>query len=203
MDVATHGSTRTRKQASVRKGEIISAAIKIIGEKGYPGLTIQVVAARCGITHSGVMHHFASKNDILIEVLRESERRDEDALRSLRETAFAPLLDQTTARDLILSSMHAIVERNAGQPEILQLFTVLRAEAMNADHPAHTYFQNRMHAVLAVFSELFQQIADDAMSMARLFLALMHGLEAQWVSEGMAFDLLLEWDRAAERLLPP
>jgi AcrR family transcriptional regulator len=193
---------RTRKNASVRRQEIVDAAIEIIGARGYGGLTIQGLADHCAMTNAGVMHHFASKQDILLAVLDEREHRDEAALAALHPAGF-PGSDHPEAHcRAVASLLRAMVGRNAGQPEIVRLFVALRCEAVVPEHPAHAHFRAREGAILAALQDLVQPLVDEPLSLARQVVALMQGLEEQWVTANFDFDLEREWDRAAARFLP-
>lgn len=48
---------------------LISAAIKVIGEKGVPGLTLAEVATRAGFTKTLVSHHFGSRDELVLRIL--------------------------------------------------------------------------------------------------------------------------------------
>lgn len=59
-----------------RRLAILDEAIQIIGEQGYRGSSINDLAKRCGLTTAGLLHHFGSKDGLLIALLEERDRRD-------------------------------------------------------------------------------------------------------------------------------
>jgi hypothetical protein len=93
----------------------------------------------------------------------------------------------------------ALVERNAGQPEIVRLFAVLEAESLAPSHPAHGYFAARQQRTLAHLTELAH---GDAV-LARQVAALMDGLQIQWLRAPETTDLIAEWKAAADLLFRP
>jgi len=48
--------------------EIITAAVKLFNEKGYPSTSIRDIAALVGLTQGTIYHYFKTKEDILLEI---------------------------------------------------------------------------------------------------------------------------------------
>jgi len=61
------GVHREKNPAAVKEA-IISEACRFISEYGMPALTLQAVADRAGVTKSGLLHHFKSKDALLTEL---------------------------------------------------------------------------------------------------------------------------------------
>ena len=74
--------TRTRNDPEVRREQILDEAIRIIGQRGYYGFTVQELAQRCGLTNGGLLYHFGSKEQLLIAVLEERNRRNAEIVTS-------------------------------------------------------------------------------------------------------------------------
>jgi hypothetical protein len=100
----------------------------------------------------------------------------------------------------IVDLLHAIVARNATQPEMVRLYAILQSEALDKTHPAYDYFLAREAATLGAITRLVAPHVEDARSTARQLLALMMGLEQQWLRADRAFDLAAEWDSAVRLL---
>ncbi|MFJ4923611.1 TetR/AcrR family transcriptional regulator C-terminal domain-containing protein [Streptomyces sp. NPDC088725] len=47
------------------RGDVVSAALQVLDEKGLPGLTMRAVAERLGVQHNTVRWHAASKSRLL------------------------------------------------------------------------------------------------------------------------------------------
>src|SRR5689334_7131697 len=178
---------RSRLPAQERRRLIIEAATALVAERGFWGLSMQDVADGCGLTVPGLLHHVGSKDGLLVAVL---DHRDEQDLRSVHEQAPASLRETCAA----------LVERNAAQPEIVRLFAVLEAESLTPDHPAHAYFSERQRRTVEMLSDLAAGESADPGALARQVVALMDGLQLQWLRYPESVDLVAEWELAAARL---
>ncbi|HSI19305.1 MAG TPA: helix-turn-helix domain-containing protein [Sphingomonas sp.] len=185
-----------------RRAAILEQATAIVGEHGYNGFGIQELAQRCGLTKAGLLHHFPSKEQLLIAVLRERDRQDEIAVAAFPGVVEPGHGGDPAALSTILTSLRAIVSRNATRPEFVRLYAMLRAEALHPDHPAHAWFCNREAATLEMFTQMVARHVDRPRSVARQVIALMSGLELQWLRDGQRFDLVAEWDLGIAALLP-
>ena len=125
---------RTRLTAEVRRGQILAEALRMIGRRGFNGLVIQELAEKCGLTNAGLLHYFGSKNQLLIELLQDVERRDADVV-----VAAAGLGERgpkrRVTRDVALKLLRAIIAQNVEQPEIVRLYAVLRVESIEPGAP--------------------------------------------------------------------
>ncbi|AMX02367.1 TetR/AcrR family transcriptional regulator [Microbulbifer thermotolerans] len=65
--------------SKVDKEDIIRAAEEVLREKGARRLTLDAVAARCGLSKGGLLHHFRSKQSLL-QAMLESAIASEEAL---------------------------------------------------------------------------------------------------------------------------
>src|SRR5690606_188473 len=132
----TTSRARRRLPPAQRREEILAAATELIAARGFNGVPLEAFAAACGMTKAGLLHYFPSKEHLLIAVL---ERRDALDLAAVVGT-WEPAPDPATSRDL----MTRLVRRNLTQRSLIQLYTVLSAEALDPGHPAHGYFRDRL-----------------------------------------------------------
>ena len=77
---AQRKARQPRQATAERRAEILRAAANTFGSKGYMNGSLAEVAEQVGITHAGVLHHFGSKEQLLVEVL---EYRDKEDVRDL------------------------------------------------------------------------------------------------------------------------
>lgn len=184
-----------------RRARILEETLRIVGERGYNGFGIQELADRCGLTKPGLLHYFGSKDQLLIALLTEVDASQEAELSAL----VAPIDAGASAAaqcELFRRALRTFVERSLAQPELIRLRVVLRVEAINPLHPAHAYFNDRERGTLAWLAERTATFSPNPTSTARQVMAMMAGLEEQWLREGREVDLLAEWDRALALLLP-
>jgi AcrR family transcriptional regulator len=171
----------------IRREDILTAAVAVYGEAGYHGSSLREVAKRAGITHAGLLYYFPTKEALLAAVL---ERRDAED--SAREK-----LDATPGRD-VLRHFVALAEHNVTHPGIVDLYSRLAAEAVAADHPAHDYFVRHYRQARAATFTSFRVLADrgelrdgvDPAAAALTFVALMDGLQVQWLTVPDEVDLV-------------
>lgn len=196
---------RLRLPAAQRRRQIMEVTTGLIAERGFWGLSMQDVADSCGLTVPGLLHHVGSKDGLLIAVL---EHRDgEDAIALAAQLGVpdsqhpADLLRAAHLNEVDLRQVcSALVRRNASQPEIVRLFAVLEAESLTPSHPAHDYFAARQEQSVAIFTTLAKGRCDHPESLARQVIAMMDGLQIQWLRTPESSDLVREWDAAAETL---
>ncbi|MET0132081.1 MAG: TetR/AcrR family transcriptional regulator [Kibdelosporangium sp.] len=172
----------------LRREDIITAAIAVYGEAGYHGSSLREIAKRAGITHAGLLYYFPTKEALLAAVL---ERRDAEDFEREELSVVPP------GRE-VLRHLIALAEHNVGHPGIVELYSRLAAEAVAADHPAHEYFVRHYRLARETALESFRALADrgellagvDPEAAALTFIALMDGLQVQWLTDQDAVDLV-------------
>ncbi|MFI7689916.1 TetR/AcrR family transcriptional regulator [Nonomuraea sp. NPDC049655] len=78
----THDAERA---GAARRAKIVSAALTLFAVQGYRGTSLAAIAKQAGITQSGLLHHFPTKEALLAEVLAERDRQTFDAVEVGRE----------------------------------------------------------------------------------------------------------------------
>ncbi|GAA4600365.1 AcrR family transcriptional regulator [Actinoplanes octamycinicus] len=198
---------RARLPAAERRRQILDATTRLIAERGFWGLSMQDVADDCGLTVPGLLHHVGSKDNLLVAVL---EHRDQEDHRSLAaELGISPeeagqgvIRAEVVERVSLPEICAALVRRNAGQPEIVRLFAVLEAESLAPEHPAHDYFKGRQDSTIAQLTALAKDLTPEPEILARQIMALMDGLQIQWLRDPSRIDLVAAWSAAASALFP-
>ena len=192
---------RVRLPPAERRRQIVQAATEVIGRRGYYGFSVAAVAERCGLTVAGLLHHVGTKDGLLIAVLEDRDRRDSEAVTG-RAGLWLPEAVGVLALPEAVQLLHDLVQRNRSQPEIVRLYSMLRTESLYEGHPAHEFFARRDEQVLGLFARLVSGHVAAPASTARQLLALMGGLEEQWLRDPDGVDLVAEWDRAVAAVLP-
>ncbi|GAB3357646.1 TetR/AcrR family transcriptional regulator [Amycolatopsis echigonensis] len=182
----------------IRRDDIVSAAAAVYGEAGYHGSSLREIAKRAGITHAGLLYHFPTKEALLAAVL---ERRDaEDAVRE--QLNIPPGLD-------VLRHFLALAEHNVRHRGIVDLYSRLAAEAISEDHPAHAYFARHYREARDSIAQSFRALAEtgelrpgvDPDLAALTFIALMDGLQVQWLTTPTHVDVIGSLRLSLETLL--
>ncbi|GEL99470.1 TetR/AcrR family transcriptional regulator [Cellulomonas terrae] len=166
-----------RQATTERRAEILRAAAHTFGSKGYKNGSLAEVAEQVGITHAGVLHHFGSKEALLVEVL---EYRDKEDVRDL-EGQHIP--DGIELFQHLVRTARMNVERRG----IVQGYTVLTGESVTEDHPARGWVTNRFTILRGEIQAAIVEVgggdvpADVAAQAASAIIGVMDGLQVQWL----------------------
>ncbi|MCK9795600.1 TetR/AcrR family transcriptional regulator [Isoptericola sp. 4D.3] len=161
-----------------KREEILQAAIAAFAEVGYHGASLREIAARVGISHPGLLHHFPTKAALLEAVLEHRDAVD-----------FADLDTDLEQGRSLFEALVRLVQRNALRRPVVEVFAGLAAEATSADHPAHDFFDARYQDTVTRMRRELERLeaggrlrpgVDPAVA-ARTVVALMDGLQVQWL----------------------
>lgn len=81
---------RFADQASGRDGQILIAAYHCISELGIAATTMRAVAQRAGVNQGLIHYYFASKDELLLEVLRGLLENAVSIMRTVRDSDLSP-----------------------------------------------------------------------------------------------------------------
>jgi AcrR family transcriptional regulator len=177
-------SVRNRRPPGVRREQILAVATEMFGNAGFRGVSLADIAAKVGISQPGLIHHFPSKEALLIAAL---ERRDAESSRHIEE-AF---------RDAsVVDALLSLCRHNMANPVSMRLYAVEAAESLEPGHPAHEFFRDRYTRVRAAVSERVRRdqklgqfsTAVDPWEFAAGAIAMMDGLQVQWLLDP-SFDM--------------
>jgi AcrR family transcriptional regulator len=138
-DVVVRRKVSVRATATgVRRSEILDAAVEAFTEHGFNATSLRDVAARAGLSHTGLLHHFPDKAGLLEAALDRmfDETRDEFDFRSS---------DGVT----IVQALIGAAERDVRNPENLRFMAALGAESLVPGHPAHGFMRELHRGVRA------------------------------------------------------
>jgi AcrR family transcriptional regulator len=192
---------RTRENPEVRQRLILREAILLVGERGCNGFTVEELAKRCGISKGGLLHHFETKEALLLSIIDELERSEAEALSPLAGRA----LDHAgggPSREAVLAFLAAAFRGSNHDPDMGRLYVRLTAEAVDPAHLAHASMRRRETATIALFTRLFSPFSPNPQGLARRAMALLHGLTLQSLLGKTPFDPAAEWMEAVEQMLP-
>jgi AcrR family transcriptional regulator len=172
------------RKTAARQQDILDAALAVFGRSGYRSGSIREIADAVGISQAGLLHHFESKDALLTAVLRH------------RDDLSKALYSDSRGVGTLLSTIE-VVRFNMQHRGVVELHCVLSAEATAADHPAHSYFADRYSWLRSVFLEAFERMEADGqlragvepVAAARSALALMDGLQLQWLLDTTSVDM--------------
>jgi AcrR family transcriptional regulator len=183
-----------------RRTRIIDDATALFAAGGFYGTSLRSIAEMVGISKSTLLHHFASKEELLIATL---QRRDE------LFTATRPTWDDSGLDHL--QNVIATARARAAHPGMTELYCVLSSEGSRPGHPAHEFFRSRYRVGRAYGTHVFTKLQDEGLISANLdpsrestwFFALWDGLQVQWLYDPTAFDIADQLQAHADQLLTP
>ncbi|WP_240541110.1 TetR/AcrR family transcriptional regulator [Bifidobacterium colobi] len=185
-----------------RFNQIVDVAVRLIGEKGYYGMSLQDIANEIGISQTAVIHRVKSKQGLLIAVIERHYDKVDAVERYLSQ--FVGGGSREGDRPRIPEVLREVVAQNAAQPEMVKVFEMLNAEAMSPAHPAYAYFAERPARLAQQFREHDWLVPDgvDGEFVYMLANATMYGLEGRWLANPDTIDFVAEWERYSDYLFP-
>lgn len=173
---ATRPAERPRSYAKgvARRQEILDRAIEVFADKGAEGTSLRAIAEKIGVSHAALLHYFGSREELLVEVLREGERRR---------------FDPAQQREVVGMMVRA-AERNVTIPGFVALYTMLLAGSLEAEKEySREFFAARFARIRGELEELIRagqaqgtiRAGIEPSAMAALVIAASDGLQIQWL----------------------
>ena len=157
--------------------DVLDAALRVLSERGFDATTLQMIADEVGRSKAGLLHHFGSREGLMLAIVRHRDDVDR------REFPPGDVGDFSASVDL--------VEHNATVPGLIALFAVASALAAadTTDTERRGYFAHRYAQTRAAFARRIAEAQDagvlrrgiSADAAATLLLATMDGLQIQWL----------------------
>ncbi|MFK0073541.1 TetR/AcrR family transcriptional regulator [Arthrobacter woluwensis] len=169
--------------SAARREEILATAARVFSEEGYRGTSMSALARACGLSQTGLLHYFPTK-DLLLGAVME--------WRDAQDMALLEGLDRESPRGWSsVERLVQLVRLNTRQPGMIRLFTTLAGEATTHDHPANSWLLEHHRLAEEMILRSFREAAEDGQlrpdapveSLVRCLVAAMDGLQLQWLSD--------------------
>jgi len=151
----------------LRRRQIVDALLAVMAERGYDGASVQAIAQRAGLTPGLIHYHFASKQEILLEAVRELTRVAARRFDVLARRAKTP-------RERLRAFIDSRLATGRGaSPAAVAGWVVVGAEAVRQPEVKAAH-EEAIRAQLAVLEVLLRDHAGDALTEvdARYFAAI-------------------------------
>ena len=132
-------NTRVRKSPEERRREIMDAAVRLVGEKGYYGTSLKEIADAVGMSQPGLLHYIGTKEGLLSMLITDNY----DVYGTPEDFMKSGLPGSDPEAPLFPAYLRYLVRYNAQRRELVRLYMVLGSEAYSPEHPLHEYFENR------------------------------------------------------------
>src|SRR3954469_18929841 len=136
------GARTTSAPKGITRESVVRAATDLFATRGYRGASLDMIAAQLGVTRQAVLHYFGSKVELLLAVLELRDREESEFFAGLAQRH----------RWSIAGTLAAVLRHTIEHPEHARLRTVIAAEAVAPDHPAHTWFRERYRRIREQFA---------------------------------------------------
>jgi TetR/AcrR family transcriptional repressor of mexJK operon len=133
----------------------MEAATTLFLRNGYPGTSMDEIAALAGVSKQTVYTHFADKQRLFTAlILRNTEHADEFV------DALALMLQDTDDLEKDLGELARRYITSVIQPQVLQLRRLVVGEAGRFPELARTYFERVPQRVIATLASRLQHLAE-------------------------------------------
>jgi AcrR family transcriptional regulator len=145
------------------------------------------VAEAAGLSQTGLLHHFATKELLLAGVLERRDVQDRATLGS----------DVSPHGWEVLDSLVALTDHNTRREPFVRLFTAMSGEAIDPEHPGHEWLRrHHAEAAASITTGLREAQADGTCDpgapverIARVLVAALDGLQIQWLLDPDGVDM--------------
>jgi len=157
---------------------------------------LAALGERVGMTATGLLYYFGSKERLLHEVVAERDRAD--------------VLDhaELSAPGLRLASLRNLGRHHVETATLTRLYVVLGAESIDSDEPLHDFFIDRYEEARGLVRSILESEQRqgtirsdvDIEERAREVIAMVMGLEVQWLADPQRVDLATAFETYVDRL---
>ena len=167
---------RSYAKGVARRKEILERTVEVFAERGAAGTSLRAIGEAIGVSHGALLHYFSSREELLVEVLRENAARHRD--------------DDRGAGDGVLDGMLSAAKRNVTIPGLVALYSSMVGAAVEpGNETSKRYFADRFAGLRAelvaqvVAAQKSGAIRSDVSpeSVAALIIAASDGLQVQWL----------------------
>jgi AcrR family transcriptional regulator len=178
---------QSQARGLARRQQILDACLKLFAANGVRSTSLAAIADTVGITEAGVLHHFASKDTLVLAVLAHRDNADPDA-------------EADVARPGGIESLRRIprlAQVLLDQPVLMRFDSVVGSESLAEGGAILDYVRNRMQRIrLALAAMLDEGIRRgelrsdiDIEEVATEIVSFMDGIQTQWLLDPKHIDL--------------
>ena len=143
---------RWKRRKEARPGEIVAAALKVFGERGFAASRLEDVAAEAGVSKAAVYRYFENKEALFEAVVREALLPNLAAVEAMVERHDGPSADLLR---FLFERLGALLESDASVVPKLVI-----AEAANFPHLAEFYVDAVVKRGLALLGRILARGAE-------------------------------------------
>jgi AcrR family transcriptional regulator len=178
------GGAPARPRPTEAQRRILEAAMEVFGTKGYGNGSLLEVGQKVGLTRQGILHHYPSKEKLLLAMLEYRDDADVAGLEGQHVPSGEAFFDHLVNTTRI----------NTTRPGVLQAYIVLSADSVTEGHPAQQFFRDRYTGLRAMIVDALHEVApaagpDQLRNTASALIGTMDGLQIQWLLDPDVVDM--------------
>lgn len=194
-DRTAEAQSRNRARGDARRAAILDTAVELIARHGSRGVSLGDIAKAAGVSKTGLLHHFPTKEALL------------NATVDLRDAVDRHVHPQPGVIGLdVFDEVEHIFTQWLERPATLGLFTSLLAENLNVGDPLHDRLVQRAETVHANLVGALRagvvrgdvRADADVEATAYAIVAFVNGLETYWQLDPRIplLDMVASWKSA-------
>ena len=179
-------SRKSYKTGREQRQKIMDAAVILFGCKGFMGTSMREIAKASDISQPGLLHHFATKDDLLKAILEKHEEKNQIDLQGYSRLPW---------QEASISKQRS----NLAKKDIIKLWSLALAEAATPTHPMHEYYVERyrnfrqLMAVQLAAAEGREYPTSEDFLKSAVLIGASDGLQTQWLLDDN-FDMTPSFD---------
>jgi|GEM_PF-1977360 len=130
-----------------RRREIATTAMRLFSKRGFDKTSVREIASACGIAKGSIYDYFATKEDILVELVHSALEMWRDVVQHLRDKKAPP---QELIRELLAETVVRMAKENSG---LLIYVSYAQREGASTQH------RELLSSIAALSAETTQTIA--------------------------------------------
>jgi TetR/AcrR family transcriptional regulator, cholesterol catabolism regulator len=147
---STASSAPKQGERRNRDQEVMAAAVRIFFEKGYSAASLQDVATEVGVLKGSLYYYFASKEELLLRIMKESHAQSEQISREIEAMGLSAIDELSMLLEALMKWYLGNVERVAIYFNERTRLTGTRLEDVAAEGRR---FEQRIYDLLAAAKE--------------------------------------------------
>ena len=184
----------------MRRAQLIRAAYKVVGQKGYSDFTIRDIAREAGLSTGLVHYYFKNKEDLLLNVLKEMNAN----LKSYLNKALAELTEPRDKLTAFCDQAFELVDKEKAYFYVLIDFWAQISRNKRIRQANVKLFQSYRDEIAAILKEgvakgVFMVV--DVKLASVIIISLIQGTIIQYVMDNEAFDYREYTGRIKEQIL--
>ena len=186
QQVSIQGPGGDRLSLDDNERTVLAAALEEIRDHGYRDGSFARIARAAGLEPDELCRRYPDERLLLVDALRYRDDLGIDMLPATQRDGRA-----------LLQGFIDVARFSSETPGSVELFAILSAAATAPDHPGHAYFRERYAWLRELLVDALRELEEegelrrksDPEEIAAQVIALLDGLQVQWLLDRTAVDL--------------